>query len=322
MVERASDRLVRMLGMISYLDRHAGVRVERLAEQFGVSTRQVVEDIDTLWVTGTPGYWPHDLIDFDAASYDEGVVRLVESRGMTRPLRLGTREAVALIAALRAMQAALGGLDQDRAAALTSALAKLTAATGEAAAAVDVRLAVEGAPAVVATLAEAVSTGRRLRLRYVTAADVTSVREVDPIRLLTEDEHSYLLAWCYRATDERLFRVDRVLEADLLDVAAATHPRTAHAATFTPAPDDELVTLELGSRARWIAEQVPVESIQNLPDGAFRVALRVADPAWLRHLLLQTGAEVRAVAPARVAVDAADAARAALAAYAELPDPG
>jgi len=302
--------------MITYLDRHAGVPVEQLADQFGVSTRQVVADIDTLWVSGTPGYWPHDLIDFDAASYDEGVVRLVESRGMTRPLRLGTREAVALIAALRAMRAALApGLDRGRTAVLTSALDKLTAATGEAAAAVDVRLALEGAPAVVAALGAAVAGTRRLRIRYVTAADVTSVREVDPIRLLTEDEHSYLLAWCHRARDERLFRVDRVLEAEVLDEPAAAHAVSAHSTTFAPGPDDELVTLELVSRARWIAEQVPVESVENLPDGAFRVALRVADPAWLRHLLLQVGDQVRAVAPTGVAADAARAAREALSAY-------
>ena len=39
---------------------------------------------------------------------------------MTRPLRLGTREAVALIAALRAMREAVApGLDRARAAVLT-----------------------------------------------------------------------------------------------------------------------------------------------------------------------------------------------------------
>ncbi|MGV8966121.1 MAG: helix-turn-helix transcriptional regulator [Cellulomonas sp.] len=321
MAEKASDRLLRMLGMITYLDRHAGVPLEQLAHQFGVSTRQIVDDIDTLWVTGTPGYWPHDLIDFDAASYDEGVVRLIESRGMTNPLRLGTREAVALIAALRAMRAALPpGSDPERAQVLASALDKLTAATGEAAASVDVRLAREGAPEVLAALAEAVSRGRRLRLRYVTAADVTSVREVDPIRLLTEDEHSYLQAWCYRASDERLFRVDRVLEAEVLHRPVAARPVSAPAAPFAPAPDDELVTLDLASRARWIAEQVPVESVENLPEGDFRVALRVADPAWLRHLLLRVARDVHAITPTQVATDAAGAARAALAAYA-LPTP-
>lgn len=103
MAERADDRLVRLLGIVSYLDGAGGVPVEELATRFGVTTRQIVEDVDALWVSGTPGYWPDDLIDFDADSLERGVVRLTEARGMTRPLRLGTREAVALIAALRAM---------------------------------------------------------------------------------------------------------------------------------------------------------------------------------------------------------------------------
>ena len=321
MAEKATDRLLRLLGMVTYLDRHAGVPIEQVAEHFGVSTRQVLQDIDTLWVTGTPGYWPHDLIDFDAASYDEGVLRLVESRGMTRPLRLGTREAVALIAALRAMREAVApGLDRARAAVLTSALDKLTAATGEAAAAVDVRLAVDGAPEVVTALSRALADSRRLRIRYVTAADVVSERVVDPIRLLTEDDHSYLLAWCHRAADERLFRVDRVLAAEVLDVPATAHPVAGHTDTFTPSPQDDLVTLELASPVRWIAEEVPVESVEELGDGYFRVALRIAEPAWLRHLLLQVGAHVRSVTPPVVAADVAEQARAALAAYGDLAE--
>ena len=95
MAERASDRLLRMLGMVAYLDSHGDVPVDDLAAQFGVTPEQVLADVDTLWVTGTPGYLPYDLIDFDATAYERGVVTLVEARGMTRPLRLGGREAVA-----------------------------------------------------------------------------------------------------------------------------------------------------------------------------------------------------------------------------------
>ena len=63
MAERASDRLLRLLGMVTYLDRTDGVPIDQVAAHFGVTPAQVVDDIDTLWVTGTPGYWPHDLID-------------------------------------------------------------------------------------------------------------------------------------------------------------------------------------------------------------------------------------------------------------------
>ncbi|MDM8083881.1 WYL domain-containing protein [Cellulomonas cellasea] len=322
MAERASERLLRLLGMITYLDRHTGVPVEQVAAHFGVSPRQVIDDVDTLWMTGTPGYYPHDLIDFDAASYEEGVVRLTEARGMTRPLRLGTREAVALVAALRAMREALDpSLDAERSQVLSSALEKLTAATGEAAAGVDVRLAVDGSPQVVAAIGSALQAGRRMWLRYVNASDVASEREVDPIRLVTSDERSYLLAWCLRADGERLFRVDRVVAATVLDAPAEPHPVSAGATDFRPDASGGLVTLRLASRARWVAESVPVEAVRNHEDGSFEVDLRVANQAWLRHLVLRVAEDVLEVRPAEVAAAVARFAREALEAYGPLGEP-
>ncbi|TWH28862.1 proteasome accessory factor C [Isoptericola variabilis J7] len=295
MAERADDRLVRLLGLVAYLDGAGPVRVEELARRFGVSPRQVREDVDALWVSGTPGYMPDDLIDFDAFSLDEGVVHLTRARGMTRPLRLGTREAVALVAALRAMHASPPvQADPDRAAVVGSALAKLTAATD----------------------------GRRLRIRYVNAADVASERDVDPVRLLTQDERTYLVAWCLRAGGRRTFRADRILAAEVLEAAAEPHdvdPDVDVSASVLASggPGAPVATLVLASPARWVAEEVPAESVRDLPDGSFEVRLRVTNPAWLRRLLLSNAPDVRAVAPPEVAADVAAAARAALAAYGE-----
>lgn len=319
MAERASDRLLRMLGMVAYLDRHEDVPVADLAAQFGVSPDQVLEDVDTLWVTGTPGYLPFDLIDFDATAYERGVVRLTEARGLTRPLRLGGREAVALVAALRAMEEALGpALDDERAAVLRSALGKVTAAAGDAAAAIDVQLSAATSPAIAAAIGEAVARRRRLRIRYVDARDVTSDRDVDPVRLVTQDDRSYLLAWCRRSGGERLFRLDRVVLADVLDEPAEEHALPPRADVFQPGPEGDLVTLHLASSGRWIAETAPAEAVRDLPDGSFEVDLRVVQPAWLRHLLLQAADVVLDVRPPEVAHEAARAARETLAAYAPL----
>ncbi|ADG74764.1 transcriptional regulator protein-like protein [Cellulomonas flavigena DSM 20109] len=322
MPERASDRLVRMLGMIAYLERHEDVPVEQVAAQFGVTPEQVMADVDTLWVTGTPGYLPDDLIDFDASSYERGVVRLTEGRGVTRPLRLGPREGVALLAALRALAALRPALDAEGAAALDSALAKVQAATGDAAAGapVDVELQVDAVPSVAAALGAALARRRRLRLRYADASDVLTEREVDPVRLVSQDEHSYLLAWSLAADAERKFRVDRIVEATVLDDPAEDHPVTDDADVFHPDASGELVTVRLTGRARWVAETVPVERTRELAGGAFEVDLRVVQPAWLRHLLLQVADEVLDVRPAHVAHDTATAARAALEAYGPLLD--
>jgi len=320
--ERASDRLVRMLGMIAYLERHEDVPVDQVAAQFGVTPEQVMADIDTLWVTGTPGYLPDDLIDFDASSYEQGVVRLTEGRGMTRPLRLGPREGVALLAALRSLAALRPALDAERAAVLDSVLAKVQAATGDAAAGVplDVELKVGAVPTVAAAIGSALAGRRRLRLRYVDASDVVTERDVDPVRLVSQDEFSYLLAWSLAADAERLFRVDRIVEATVLDEAADDHPLAADADVFQPDASGDLVTVRLAGRARWVAETIPVERTRELTAGAFEVDLRVVQPAWLRHLLLQVADDVLDVRPAHVAHDTAAAARAALEAYGPLLD--
>jgi len=321
--ERASDRLVRMLGMIAYLERHEDVPVEQVAAQFGVTPEQVMADVDTLWVTGTPGYLPDDLIDFDASSYEQGVVRLTEGRGMTRPLRLGPREGVALLAALRSLAALRPALDAERAAVLDSVLAKVQAATGDAAAGVpvEVELQVGAVPAVAAALGTALARRRRLRLRYVDASDVVTERDVDPVRLVSQDEHSYLLAWSLPADAERLFRVDRIVDATVLEAPADEHPVAADADVFQPDASGDLVTVRLAGRARWVAESVPVEGMRERSDGSFEVDLRVVQRAWLQHLLLQVAEDVLDVRPPHVARDTATAARAALEAYAPLPVP-
>lgn len=314
MAERVGERVVRLLGMVAYLDRHGAVEVDELARQFDVSAAQVLDDLDTLWVSGTPGYLPYDLIDFDAAAFERGVVRLTEARGLTRPLRLGPREAIALVAALRALAADLSpALGADQRATVQSALAKVTAATG-APLALDVRLAVDGSPRVAATVSRALAEGRRLALRYVSSADVQTYRVVDPLRLVSDDAGTYLLAWCLAADGERLFRLDRVLDAQLLDEPAGGHDVAADAEVFDPAAG-ELVTLHLRSRGRWIAESAPVEQVRNLDDGTFEVDLRVLQSAWLTHVLLRAGDDVLDVRPPAAAAAAVAVARRALAAY-------
>jgi proteasome accessory factor C len=274
-------------------------------------------------VSGTPGYLPDDLIDFSYDAWERGELTLTDSRGMHRPLRLSPSEAVALLAALRSIEAVPG---LPEAATVASARAKLSAAAGEAAAAagaVDVRLARPSRGDLLDRLRGAVREHRVVHLRYVSAADEVSERDVDPLQLLTDGAAWFLRAWCHRAQDVRHFRLDRVLAATVEDRPAAVHPELEPAADEHAAAPDlsaaELVaTLELAPRARWLAESLPVEATTTLEDGWLRVSLRVASRAWLQGVLLALGPDVRAVAPRELADDVARTAAAALRAYERL----
>jgi proteasome accessory factor C len=211
--------------------------------------------------------------------------------------------------------------DPARSAVVESALGKLTAATGEAANAVDVKLAPGGDRQVVAAISSALTARHRLRIRYVTSSDVVSERDVDPVRLHTQDEFAYLAAWCYRAAASRTFRVDRILEAVETDVPVQAHPGVGEpsaeidfAALFAGG-SSPLATIRFAPRARWFAEEVPVESVRNLPDGDFEVTLRVTNPGWLRSSLIRLAPFVRSISPKALADDVAGAATEALAVY-------
>jgi predicted DNA-binding transcriptional regulator YafY len=162
-----------------------------------------------------------------------------------------------------------------------------------------------------------------MRISYVVATrDETTERDVDLMRVMTIGGRWYLEAWCHRAEDVRLFRVDRVAAATILDVdgtppaeAVSRSVDGAEDTLFTPSENDLVVTLEVEPRGRWVAEYYPVEETEELPGGRLRITLKVANPRWLPRLVLRLGGAGRIVSPLALADEATDAARAALAQY-------
>ncbi len=315
--EGAADRLSRLLAMVPWLLNRQGVPLAEAAEQFGITQDELVLDLELLFVCGTPGHMPDDLIEAD---WESGKVYLDNADAIARPLRLGLDEALALLVGLRTLADVRGVAGRE---ALDGALAKLSSAAGEAgtaASSVQVDLRTGAAPEVLATCRGALQRHRRLHLRYLVAArDETTERDVDPMRLASLDGRWYLEGWCHRADDVRLFRLDRVIEAAELDLDGTPPPpavgRDLDSDLFRPSPDDLLVTLELGPQARWVADYYPVESVTECAVGGLTVRLRTAEAGWLRRLMVRLGGTARVVDPPELAREVAASAERALAAY-------
>jgi proteasome accessory factor C len=221
------------------------------------------------------------------------------------------------------MLAEVPGLE-DRSA-LSRLIAKLEAAAGEAAlvsaqVAVQVDIPDHDAEGYAGQIRAALSARRRVHLRYyVPGRDETTERDVDPMRLLVVEGRPYLEGWCLRAEGVRLFRLDRVLGLDVLDVPSAppaeAEPVDVDQGLFRPSPDDALVELELSAAGRWVAEYYPCESVTDLEDGRLRVTLRTPDTGWVRRLALRLGEDGRVVSPSSLVSGVREAANAALANY-------
>lgn len=313
----AIDHLPRLLALVPWLLSHPDTPVTDVAREFGVSEKQIRADLDLLWMCGLPGYGPGDLMDVVWAG---DRVSLTNADTIARPLRLTADEALALVAALRALLGLPGLVDTGAA---QSALAKLESAAGGAVSAGDVAVAVDAVldPGVVSTVADALAANRRLHLRYwVPARDEATDRDVDPIRMFTGDGVPYLAGWCHRVHDLRTFRLDRVLEARVLDQPAdppaEARQRGLDAGLFVPAEDDRLVTFDLDPAARWVADYFPCEDVVERGDGGLVVKLRARDDDWVRRLALGLAGHGRVVDPADLSADVRRAALDTLAGYA------
>jgi proteasome accessory factor C len=255
-------------------------------------------------------YCPIDL------SYEGGEIVVSEAEAIGRPLRLGVDEACALLIALR-MLAELPSIGEGSA--LSRTIAKLEAAAGAAAGpAAQIAVQVDNitAQSAAAAVTEALNRGRRLHLSYyVPGRDEATERDVDPMRLLVVEGRSYLEGWCRRADDVRLFRLDRVLAIEVLDVARDVPAGAEHVdvdqGLFRPSPQDVHVVFELAPAGRWVAEYYPCEQVEELPDGRMRIQLRTPDTQLVRRLALRLGEDARLLAPAdladQVVADAAQA---------------
>lgn len=320
MTQSARDQVPRMLALVPYLRSREGIPVEQVAKDFGVTTSQIVQDLNVLWFCGLPGAVTGEMIDVDMDALDaDGVVFLDNAEFLPRPLRLSVPEALSLIVALRTLRESATEAELPT---VESALAKLESAAGDgAAASAAVQVHIERAdPHVHDAIRTALAARRQLQIAYdVPSRDEQTERVVDPLRLLTAEGRPYLEAWCHRAQDVRLFRLDRIATAEVTDRPADSHAdvrrRDLSAGLFQPSPDDVLAVVDVDDSARWVAEYYPVESTQERPDGSLRITLRMSDAAWLRRLVLRLGGSARVVAPVEVAAEVRGAATDALAHY-------
>ena len=125
----STERLQRLLALVPYVVSRKSVGLAETAAAFGVSERELVDDLNLLWCVELRAPDPYCPIDL---SYEGGEIVVSQAESIGRPLRLAVDEASALLVALR-MLAEVPGLE-DRSA-LSRLIAKLEAAAGEAASA-------------------------------------------------------------------------------------------------------------------------------------------------------------------------------------------
>ena len=310
-----STRLVRLLNMVPYFQANPRITYAEAASDLGVSVEQLREDLNQLWMCGLPGYGPGDLIDFE---FSGDTIEVTFTAGIDHPLRLTSPEATGVLVALRALAEVPGMVDPEAA---RSAIAKIESAAGtvgHGGVAVDEPAPIESEAA--AAVREAVRDGLALSIEYYSAShDMLTSRVVDPIRVVLVADHSYLEAWCRTAEGVRLFRFDRIVDAQVLDEPSAPPPPAVAAepdtSLFDADPALPSATLLIDRLAAWMFDYYPLRVSRELPEGGFQAAMTYASDDWMARFVLGFGSAVRVLEPADLAARVRESAQAALRAY-------
>ena len=304
--DTAGDQLDRILRILPFAARDEGVSVSELAETLGVAPSRVLRDVEQ--VVERAYYLPPEQAN-ETQILIEGdrVTVLARTCAFRRPPRLSAREALALGVGLRALALDTPPERRDRLFALAERLDRELTLRPAFDSEPHIALAF-GPPersAVHACLRDAARERRAVSIEYLkTGATAPEGRTVHPYALVFAERWWYALAHCCTQGEVRRFRMDRVLDAEMLQDGFELPPGfDPHAyvegGRAFVADEPTEVRVRYGPRiARWIREREP--GAEPLSDGAVIVTHAVADPRWIIAHVLQYGPDAEVLEPAAV----------------------
>ena len=313
---QSGDHLSRLISAASYVMSRGEADLAELADALAVSEKQLVTDLQVLFVCGDMGAGWEDLIE---AEWEHGTVRVRNAEPLRRALRLSAVESTALLAGLAALEPAAGEAEQVVESARTKLLAGMAGQEPDVAApappaptreeiaeaiSVDERAArtADRAEEVLAAVGSALraeegTEDSALTIRYSSADRAgTSVRRIRPLRIESDGTRSYLLADCELAGARRRFRLDRIVEVLPADTPMS-RPDPGVDADLSGRLEGE-VWLRLEPAAHWIGESFAAAEMRDGEDGTSYA--RLTDPvrAPLVDAVLEAAGAAEVLSPA------------------------
>jgi proteasome accessory factor C len=220
MVKRTStpiEQTARLLDLVPFLLTHQGIAVEDLAKQFAVTQEVILDDLNTLWMCGLPGYTPLELIDLE---FDSGYVTIRNADPLAKVRALGGSEMVALALGLDLLLNGLRDLPTEITDRIVQLSERVRSVIGS-----QITITEAAQSQVRAVIDRAIAERANVSIAYFSPQrDEVKERIISPFGFFTEGSFEYLEAFCELAGAARTFRLDRIKTAspDLLPRVIAT----------------------------------------------------------------------------------------------------
>jgi proteasome accessory factor C len=305
----ATDDVARMLTLVPWLLERPGASLRETADAFGVSEDRIRRDLEQhLDFCGLPGLGGGDLFEVSIEA-DRILVRMADE--LRRPLRLTPAEGLRLVLSVDAVAEVL----RDELPALPSAVARVREALGLPERVADVLEPTSDELAL--TARQAIADGRRIELSYQGRGDdAPRRREVDPFAVRVVGGRWYLQGHDHGAGGLRTFRLDRAASLAVTDTPIEVPPPAElPVPRYQPGADDVTVTLAVTAAARWLADVVDVDHIDEREGGTAEFTFTTDAPRHVARLVLMAGGDATVLSPPELADTVRELAHAAAGRY-------
>lgn len=287
----------RLIDLVPFLISHQGISLKKLASEFGVSEKEMLNDLNTLWMCGLPGYTPLELIDLE---FESGYVSIRNAEVLNKVRALDSSEVISLLLGLSLLESSLE--ESAHLEAIQSLRAKLVAISG------DVASVKPQATSGLITLAkEAIAKRCDLIFDYHSLSrDVISERTVTPYEVYSEGAKSYMRGFCRTSGSQRTFSFDRTSNLRLGDGSAR------NGSDLEKNLEESQIAVELLAKGR---DREVLETFQAIPKGGGLYKTVIFNPFWLTRSVASFSGDVELVSPPSIRSEVVDMASRTLELY-------
>lgn len=259
----------------------------KLAAMLEVSVRTIYRDIDTLSISGIPVY---------TTAGKNGGISILPEYTFDKSF-LSDKEQDEILFALQSLQVA----DQNVGMLLTK-LGTIFKKSGKSWIEVDFSRWGHKKTDTVKfdTMKKAILEKRLLVITYANSYGEVTERDLKPIRLVFKSGNWYLQAFCLKADDFRIFKINRVLEIRLSDEFFEDEFQEIRPLEQTEARSENIVNLTLRFKAQAayrVYEEFSKDDVEKQEDGSILVNAFWPLDNWIYGYLISFGTQVEILSP-------------------------
>lgn len=287
MSESAVDRAARALDLIPYILENPGIELESLAEKFGITQKQVLSDLEIIFLCGLPGYTPYELIDL---TFEDGIVTVIDPQVLDKPRVFTQSEAIVLNLGLSIMKAALRDkMTLQRIETLQSKLQSKFKSIS------DVSIAMGNPPNFYEMIIQSIRDKSIIEIVYHSVSkDAISKKILAPQNVYVSAGNYYMSAIDLKLSQERNYRLDAITECV---VSSGAHELADLIDDSSEEFNFKIVTGSLFLIEKYSTLFKSVEKIK----GEYVASGRISNSEWLQRLVISNAPDLRLVEPANLA---------------------